>query len=290
MSKERLDVLLAARGLAESRERARAAIMGGGVYVNNQKADKPGARFSPDADIEMRVKENPFVSRGGLKLQKALREFGVNPEGLRVLDGGASTGGFTDCLLQNGASKVWAVDVGYGQLAWSLRNDSRVVCIERTNIRSLTRDTLNGETADMAVLDLSFISLALALPSVRGVTAAGAPVICLVKPQFEAGRELVGKGGVVKDVSVHRQVLQEHILAAKTAGFGVKAFTYSPIKGPKGNIEFLSHLIAGAPSEVTEKDIDRTVTDAHSVGEGLYENRAVREQHERPGRQNHGGG
>lgn len=254
-------MLLAGRGLFPSRERARAAIMSGGVYVNGQKADKPGTQFTAGAEIEVREKETPFVSRGGQKLQKALTEFGVNPAGLRVLDGGASTGGFTDCLLQNGAAKVWAVDVGYGQLAWHLRGDPRVVSIERTNLRYLTKDHLHGETADMAVLDLSFISLTLVLPAVRTVTAEGAPVICLVKPQFEAGREKVGKGGVVKSTDVHAEVLNEHIISAEAAGFGVKGITFSPIKGPKGNIEFLTLLRAGANS--ADIDTDRAVRTAH---------------------------
>jgi 23S rRNA (cytidine1920-2'-O)/16S rRNA (cytidine1409-2'-O)-methyltransferase len=260
--KERLDVLLVGRGLFESRERARAAIMSGGVYVDGQKADKPGMGFRGDADIEVRQKAVPYVSRGGLKLEKALREFKLDVSGLRVLDGGASTGGFTDCLLQNGASFVWAVDVGYGQLAWELRNDPRVECVERTNIRNLTREHLGGGLADMAALDLSFISLSLVLPAVRGVLAEGAPAVCLVKPQFEAGRDKVGKGGVVRGQETHSEVLQAHILSAHEAGFGVKDITFSPIKGPKGNIEFLSILEAGGDSAKLD------------IGRLFYENRA----------------
>ena len=244
--KERLDVLLYSRGLFDSRERARAAVMRGDVYVDGQRADKPGTNFSPDAAVEVREKAVPYVSRGGLKLEKALRDFSVDVSGLSVLDGGASTGGFTDCLLKRGASRVWAVDVGYGQLAWELRNDPRVRCLERMNIRHLTREHLDGDWAGMAVLDLSFISLCLVLPAVRAVLTDGAPVICLVKPQFEAGRDKVGKHGVVRDPGIHREVLQNHILSARTAGFGIKALTFSPVKGPKGNIEFLSHLTAGA--------------------------------------------
>jgi 23S rRNA (cytidine1920-2'-O)/16S rRNA (cytidine1409-2'-O)-methyltransferase len=262
--KERLDLILTNRGLFESRERARAAIMSGSVYVNGQKADKPGMAFPSGADIEVRKDSCPFVSRGGLKLQKALDVFGIDPTGLSVLDGGASTGGFTDCLLQSGAAGVWAVDVGYGQLAWSLRNDPRVVCIERTNIRNLTPDMLGGSLAEMAVLDLSFISLGLVLPVIRTVLADGASVICLVKPQFEAGREKVGKGGVVKDKRVHLEVLEAHTLAAQRAGFGVKHITFSPLKGPKGNVEFLSHLIAGAEHS-PQIDLKSVVESAHEV-------------------------
>ena len=260
--RERLDVLLFSRGLFESRERARAAVMRGDVYVDGQKADKPGMAFPPNAAVEVRVKAVPYVSRGGLKLEKALRDFSVDVSGLSVLDGGASTGGFTDCLLQNGACRVWAVDVGYGQLAWELRNDPRVRCVERMNIRSLTREHLDGELADMAVLDLSFISLSLVLPAVRAVLSGGAPVICLVKPQFEAGREKVGKRGVVRDPGTHRQVLRSHIASAEAADFTVKQIAFSPIKGPKGNIEFLSYLAAGAdvPAGI---DVDPIVDAAH---------------------------
>jgi 23S rRNA (cytidine1920-2'-O)/16S rRNA (cytidine1409-2'-O)-methyltransferase len=261
--KERLDLLLTSRGCFESRERARAVIMSGGVYVNGQKADKPGTAFPTDADIEVREKDCPFVSRGGLKLQKALDVFSVDPTGLNILDGGASTGGFTDCLLQNGASLVWAVDVGYGQLAWSLRNDPRVVCIERTNIRNLQLGQIGGKPADMAVLDLSFISLKLVLPTLKTLLTDAAPVICLVKPQFEAGREKVGKGGVVKSAETHLEVLKAHIAAAEGIGFGVKGITFSPIKGPKGNVEFLSYLKAGEAFELTESDLKDVVNAAH---------------------------
>ncbi|MDR0325620.1 MAG: TlyA family RNA methyltransferase [Oscillospiraceae bacterium] len=261
--KERLDVLLVSRGLFGSRERARAAIMGGDVYVDGQKAEKPGTGFRPDAAIEVREKAVPYVSRGGLKLEKALREFSIGVSGLRVLDGGASTGGFTDCLLKHGASRVWAVDVGYGQLAWELRNDPRVVCVERTNIRSLTEEHLDGGPADMAVLDLSFISLSLVLPVIRAVLTDGAPVICLVKPQFEAGRDKVGKHGVVRSPETHCEVLQGHFLSAREAGFGVKQITFSPIKGPKGNIEYLSYLAAGAETALPDGEMERAVEMAH---------------------------
>ncbi|MDR0292715.1 MAG: TlyA family RNA methyltransferase [Oscillospiraceae bacterium] len=263
VEKERLDVLLTRRGFFNSRERARAAIMRGDVYVGGHKSDKPGTGFSPDIEIEVREKAVPYVSRGGLKLEKALWEFGVSVSGLCVLDGGASTGGFTDCLLKNGAARVWAVDVGYGQLAWKLRNDSRVVCMERLNIRNLTRENLDGCYADMAVLDLSFISLSLVLPVIKAVVTRGATAICLVKPQFEAGRERVGKHGVVRDPATHGEVLRRHIMSAEAAGFGVKGITFSPIKGPKGNLEFFSRLEEGAASSVSEGEILQTVESAH---------------------------
>jgi 23S rRNA (cytidine1920-2'-O)/16S rRNA (cytidine1409-2'-O)-methyltransferase len=261
--KVRLDVLLAGRGLFESRERARGAVMSGAVYVDGQKADKPGTGFRTDVRIEVREKAVPYVSRGGLKLEKALREFSLDVSGLRVIDGGASTGGFTDCLLKNGASRVWAVDVGYGQLAWELRNDPRVTGIERMNIRGLTRDHLDGEWADMATLDLSFISLSLVLPVVRGVLTEGAPVVCLVKPQFEAGKDKVGKGGVVRSAETHRDVLRGHLLSAHEAGYSVKGITYSPVKGPKGNIEYLSCLRLGAGTAMPDDEIIKIVETAH---------------------------
>ncbi|MCL1807040.1 MAG: TlyA family RNA methyltransferase [Oscillospiraceae bacterium] len=261
--KERLDVLLVRKGYFATRERARSAIMSGGVYVSGQKEDKPGTGIAPDSEIEVREKDCPYVSRGGFKLEKALRAFSIDVSGLRVLDGGASTGGFTDCLLKHGAAHVWAVDVGYGQLAWTLRNDPRVTCSERCNLRNVTKELLGGEAADMAVLDLSFISLSLVLPAVRTVLRDGAPVVCLVKPQFEAGREKVGKGGVVRGAETHTEVLQEHVRIADEAGCGVKGITFSPIKGPKGNIEFLSFLQAGAESSITDDVIEEIVNNAH---------------------------
>ncbi|MDR1669158.1 MAG: TlyA family RNA methyltransferase [Oscillospiraceae bacterium] len=260
--KIRLDVLLTERGLFESRERSRAAVMSGDVYVNGQREDKPGAGFPADAGIEVRRNAVEYVSRGGLKLAKALDTFGISVLGLRVLDGGASTGGFTDCLLKCGASHVWAVDVGYGQLAWPLRNDERVTCIERFNIRALTSDHLGG-LAGMATLDLSFISLSLVLPAVKKVLVQNAPVVCLVKPQFEAGRGKVGKNGVVRDAAVHLDVLQGFSLSAAAAGYGVKGITFSPIKGPKGNIEFLAHLNAGGVESPPAEELESVVRSAH---------------------------
>jgi 23S rRNA (cytidine1920-2'-O)/16S rRNA (cytidine1409-2'-O)-methyltransferase len=263
MSKQRLDVLLAARGLFDSRERARAAVMEGSVYVNGQKADKPGTGIGPDAAIEVRGKANPYVSRGGLKLEKALCEFSIDVTGLNVLDGGASTGGFTHCLLKHGAARVFAVDVGYGQLAWELRNDERVTLLERFNLRYITAAHLGGVLADMATLDLSFISLSPVLPAVNAVLKVGSAAVCLIKPQFEAGRDKVGKGGVVRGVGNHREVLNAHIKAAEAAGFGVKELSFSPIKGPKGNIEYLSHLVSGLKSEVNGETAGKIIEKAH---------------------------
>lgn len=263
MDKIRLDLLLVQRGLFPSREKARAAIMSGDVYVCGQREDKPGTGFHENVEIEVREKAVPFVSRGGLKLEKALDSFAIDVSGLSVLDGGASTGGFTDCLLRRGASHVWAVDVGYGQLAWELRNDSRVTVIERFNIRNLSREHLDNNAADMAVLDLSFISLSLVLPVIRNVVCDGAPVICLVKPQFEAGRDKVGKNGVVRDPETHLAVLQAFYLSAEAAGFGVKELSFSPIKGPKGNIEFLAYLAAGGKTDVSADYLRNVIERAH---------------------------
>ncbi len=261
--KIRLDVLLTERGLFESREKARAAVMSGEVYVNGQKEEKPGVGFPSGADIEIRRKSTAYVSRGGLKLEKALDTFGISVEGLLVLDGGASTGGFTDCLLRRGAKHVWAVDVGYGQLAWTLRNDERVTCLERFNIRSLTSDHLNNTLVDMAVLDLSFISLSLVLPVIMRILCPNAPLICLIKPQFEAGREKVGKNGVVRDAPVHLEVLKHFTLAALRIGFSVKGITFSPIKGPKGNIEFLAHLTKSGGESLSYEELEHVIRSAH---------------------------
>ena len=260
MSKIRLDVALFERGLCPSRERARTTIMSGVVYVDGQKAEKPGTEIRETSEIE--VRENPlaYVSRGGLKLEKALDTFGIDVTGLHVIDAGASTGGFTDCLLQRGAAHVWAVDVGYGQLAWAIRNDPRVTCMERTNIRLMTPDML-GRAADMAVMDLSFISLSLVLPVIKSMTVPGGNVVCLVKPQFEAGREKVGKKGVIRDPEVHIEVLRRFCAQSGELDMPVKEITFSPIKGPTGNIEFLAHLVsAGAPGDV---DIEKLVCEAH---------------------------
>ena len=239
--KERLDVLLVSLGLAESRAKAQATIMAGEVYVNGQKADKSGMEVDITSNVEVRGSACPYVSRGGLKLEKALRNFGVDPTGYVCSDSGASTGGFTDCLLQQGASKVFAIDVGYGQLAWKIRNDPRVVVMERTNIRYVTPEDL-GEKLDLSVIDVSFISLSLVLPVVKTLLKPMGQVLCLIKPQFEAGRDKVGKKGVVRDAAVHEEVLQNFISLAKSLGFTIRNLTFSPVKGPEGNIEFLAHL------------------------------------------------
>lgn len=239
--KERLDVLLVEKGLCESRSRAQAVIMSGEVYVNGQKSDKPGTPTDVEAEIEVRGNACPYVSRGGLKLEKALRDFGVDPTGLTCLDSGASTGGFTDCLLQNGAKQVFAIDVGYGQLAWSIRTDPRVVCMERTNIRYVTPEQL-GTPVQLAVIDVSFISLRIVLPAVKALLSADGRIVCLIKPQFEAGKENVGKKGVVRDPAVHQAVLNSFLQLADELQMTVRNLTFSPVKGPEGNIEFLGHL------------------------------------------------
>ena len=247
-AKQRLDVALVERGLAETRQKAQATIMSGIVYVNGQKVDKAGFAVAPEAQLEVRGNALPYVSRGGLKLEKAMREFGLCLDGCVCADIGASTGGFTDCMLQNGAVKVYAVDVGYGQLDWKLRSDPRVVCMERTNARYLTHEQVPDEL-DFASIDVSFISLKLILPAVNGLLRDGGHVACLVKPQFEAGREKVGKKGVVRDPAVHLEVLEHFLGHARESGYGVLALTYSPIRGPEGNIEYLGYLEKGAAAE-----------------------------------------
>lgn len=241
MKKLRLDQLVFDLGLTESRERAKTTIMSGVVFVNGQRADKPGMAVSPDAKIELRGETLPFVSRGGYKLDKALRVFPVDPAGKVCIDCGASTGGFTDVLLQHGAAKVYSVDVGYGQLAWKLRNDERVVNLERTNLRYVTSEQI-PEVLDLAVMDVSFISIKLVLPAVKALLKDGADIICLIKPQFEAGRDEVGKKGVVRDVRVHEQVVQSILDFAPGIGLSVCGLDYSPIKGPEGNIEYICHM------------------------------------------------
>lgn len=241
LQKERLDILLVKRGCLESREKARSSIMAGIVLVDGVREDKPGSRFNEDCIIEIKENINPYVSRGGLKLEKALKSFGISLKGMVALDIGASTGGFTDCMLKNGAIRVFAVDVGYGQLAWPLRNDERVVNMERTNIRYVKPSEL-GAGVDFATIDVSFISLKKVLPVVKELLTDDGEVLCLIKPQFEAGREKVGKHGVVRDVAVHTQVVKEISTFAVQTGFGLKGLTFSPIKGPEGNIEYLAYL------------------------------------------------
>ena len=242
MSKKmRLDVLLVERGLLDSRQKAQANIMAGLVFVNGQLVDKPGTAVAEDAPVEVRGHALPYVSRGGLKLEKAMRTFPITLAGRTCADIGASTGGFTDCMLQNGAAKVYAVDVGYGQLDWKLRSDPRVVCLERTNARYLDRQQIPDEL-DFASIDVSFISLKLIFPALYGLLRQGGEIACLIKPQFEAGREKVGKKGVVRDPKVHLEVLEGFLTHAKENHFTVLGVTYSPIRGPEGNIEYLGYL------------------------------------------------
>ena len=239
--KERLDVLLVNRGLAASREKAKAVIMAGIVYVDGQKEDKAGATFVDTVNIEVRGNTLKYVSRGGLKLEKAMSHFGLSLEGKVCMDVGASTGGFTDCMLQNGAVKVYSIDVGHGQLDWKLRNDPRVVCKERTNIRYVTPEDI-GEPASFVSIDVSFISLTKVLTPVRELLAENGEIVCLIKPQFEAGREKVGKKGVVRDPKVHLEVIRAVMDFASSIGFEILHLEFSPIKGPEGNIEYLLHL------------------------------------------------
>jgi len=266
-NKERLDVLLLNRGYFDSRSKAQAVIMSGDVYVDGQKADKAGACYDINAEIEVRGSVCPYVSRGGLKLEKALRDFGVDPTGFVCSDSGASTGGFTDCLLQQGAKKVFAIDVGYGQLAWKIRNDPRVVTMERTNIRYVTPEQI-GEPLDLSVVDVSFISLKLVLPVIKNLlNQDNGRVLCLIKPQFEAGKEKVGKKGVVRDPAVHEEVLCGFVELAKSLAFTIRDLTFSPVKGPEGNIEFLGYLSL-EPGEDRVPDISELVQQAHSSLKG----------------------
>ena len=240
--KKRLDLLMVERALAPSREKAKAYIMSGEVYVNGQKEDKAGSNFPAEAVIEVRGNTLKYVSRGGLKLEKAMETFDLpSLVGAVAIDAGASTGGFTDCMLQNGAAKVYAVDVGYGQLAWNLRQDPRVVCMERTNVRYLTSEDI-PDPLDFGSVDVSFISLRLILPALRPLLKETGQLVCLIKPQFEAGKEKVGKKGVVRDPAVHLEVLEHFLIHAKENHFTVLGVTYSPIRGPEGNIEYLGYL------------------------------------------------
>ena len=264
--KERLDVLLVSRGLAETRTKAQAIIMSGDVYVGGQKADKPGMSYEDTVEIEVRGQACPYVSRGGLKLEKALRDFGVDPTGYVCSDSGASTGGFTDCLLQQGAAKVFAIDVGYGQLAWKIRQDPRVVCMERTNIRYVQPEDL-GEPLDLSVVDVSFISLKIVLPAIARLLKPTGQVLCLIKPQFEAGKEKVGKKGVVRDPAVHQEVLEHFVALADELGFTIRNLTFSPVKGPEGNIAFLGHLSREAGVR-NVPDLAALVAEAHETLKG----------------------
>ena len=261
VSKERIDCALVNRGLIESREKAKAVIMSGIVFVNNQKCDKAGDTVSSDDKIEIRGEKLKYVSRGGLKLEKAVNSFSLNLSGLICADIGASTGGFTDCMLQNGAAKVYSVDVGYGQLAWKLRTDSRVVNLERTNFRYVTREQI-PDALDFASVDVSFISLSLILPVLNGLLKQGGKSVCLIKPQFEAGRENVGKKGVVRDKEVHISVINKIIDVAVNNGFSVLDLDFSPIKGPEGNIEYLCFLQKSDNAEVIVNKTAESVVSA----------------------------
>ena len=267
MGKKRLDVLLCERGLLESRQKAQAVIMAGQVFVGGQRADKAGFATDEAASIEIRGQSPAYVSRGGLKLEKAMDTFPIALEGAVCGDIGASTGGFTDCMLKHGAARVYAVDVGYGQLAWSLRSDPRVVCLERTNARYLTHGEIPDQL-DFSSVDVSFISLKLILPALRGVLKPTGQVACLIKPQFEAGRDKVGKKGVVRDPAVHREVLEHFLVHAFDADFTVKDITFSPIKGPEGNIEYLGYLTAGRGVPYTG-DLGALVEASHQALEGV---------------------
>ena len=261
-AKKRLDVVLVERGLQESRQKAQATIMSGLVFVGGQRVDKPGSPVAEDAQIEIRGNVLPYVSRGGLKLEKAMRQFPITLTGAVCGDIGASTGGFTDCMLQNGAQKVYAVDVGYGQLAWKLRSDPRVVCLERTNARYLDHEQV-PDVLDFASIDVSFISLKLIFPALYSLLREGGEIACLIKPQFEAGPEKVGKKGVVRDPKVHLEVLENFLTHAKDNHFTVLGITYSPIRGPEGNIEYLGYLRkSGEPDTIP--DLAALVDASHS--------------------------
>lgn len=265
VKKERLDVLLVKKNLVQSRERAKTTIMAGMVIVDGNKIDKAGTMVKETADIRVLGNQIPYVSRGGLKLEKAIKEFGVELKGKVTADIGASTGGFTDCMLQNGAVKVFAIDVGYGQLAWSLRTDERVVNMERTNVRNVTPEDI-GQLIDLASIDVAFISLEKVLPAVKAMLKPDGQVVALIKPQFEAGKEKVGKKGVVRDPKVHLEVIHKVIDTAREMEFVTKELTFSPVKGPEGNIEYLVWLTKDkdADDNVTDEVMASTVELAHS--------------------------
>ena len=264
-SKERLDVLLVNRGLADSREKAKAIIMSGNVYVDGQKEDKAGSSFNETVNIEVRGNTLKYVSRGGLKLEKAMENFDVTIEGKICMDVGSSTGGFTDCMLQNGAVKVYSVDVGHGQLAWKLRNDERVVCMEKTNIRYVTPEDI-ADKIDFSSIDVSFISLTKVLLPVKNLLTDDGQIVCLIKPQFEAGREKVGKKGVVRDIEVHLEVVNKIVNFLIENDFNVLGLSFSPIKGPEGNREYLVYFTKDKEKEGTFElsQIDDVVRESHS--------------------------
>lgn len=265
--KERLDVLLVNRKMADSREKAKAIIMSGIVYVNGQKEDKAGSMFDIYAGIEIKGSTLKYVSRGGLKLEKAMENFPITLKNKVCMDVGSSTGGFTDCMLMNGAVKVYAVDVGHGQLAWKLRQDERVVVMEKTNIRYVTPDNIE-ELVDFSSIDVSFISLTKVILPVKNLLTESGEIVCLIKPQFEAGRDKVGKKGVVRDINVHKDVVRMVLDYAMSIGFDVAGLDYSPIKGPEGNIEYLAYLKKTGKEQgemICETDIDYTVSESHKI-------------------------
>ncbi len=263
--KERLDILLVKNGLADSREKAKAMIMAGNVFVNGQREDKAGSTFKEDVQIEVKGNTLKYVSRGGLKLEKAMDNFDIELTDKVCMDVGSSTGGFTDCMLQNGAVKVYAVDVGHGQLDWKLRNDERVVCMEKTNIRYVTPDDI-ADKIQFSSIDVSFISLTKVLLPVRELLTDDGQVVCLIKPQFEAGREKVGKKGVVREKSVHVEVIEMVIEYASSIGFGILNLDFSPVKGPEGNIEYLVHLLKNDTSVLPDSIVPEVIVDkAHEV-------------------------
>lgn len=262
--KERLDVMLVNRGFATSREKAKAIIMSGIVFVDGQREDKAGSTFDDKVNIEVKGATLKYVSRGGLKLEKAMQHFDVALEGKVCMDVGSSTGGFTDCMLQNGAVKVYAVDVGHGQLDWKLRNDERVVCMEKTNIRYVTPDQID-EKVEFASIDVSFISLTKVLGPVKELLTDKGEIVCLIKPQFEAGREKVGKKGVVRDWKVHEEVIHMVMEFAASIGFVLCNLEFSPIKGPEGNIEYLLHLSKDTEHMAGEIDVEAIVNVSHGT-------------------------
>ena len=264
--KKRLDVLVYEKGFCESREKAKAIIMSGIVYVDNQKADKCGTQYDEKCNIEVRGNTLKYVSRGGLKLEKAMENFDLTLKDKITMDIGASTGGFTDCMLQNGAKKVYSIDVGYGQLAWKLRSDERVVNLERTNFRNVTHEQVPDDI-DFFSIDVSFISLKLLLPVARNLLTDNGEAVCLIKPQFEAGREKVGKKGVVREKSTHHEVIEKVTEFAVSIGFSVLEITFSPIKGPEGNIEYLVHLKKCPEEEakIETKELDQVVDEAFAA-------------------------
>lgn len=263
--KERLDILLVKNGLADSREKAKAMIMAGNVFVNGQREDKAGSNFSEDVKLEVKGNTLKYVSRGGLKLEKAMQNFDIELTGKVCMDVGSSTGGFTDCMLQNGAVKVYAVDVGHGQLDWKLRNDERVVCMEKTNIRYVTPEDI-ADRIQFSSIDVSFISLTKVLLPVKELLTDDGQVVCLIKPQFEAGREKVGKKGVVREKSVHVEVIEKVVEYASSIGFGILNLDFSPVKGPEGNIEYLVHLLKNDTSVLPVDIVPEVIVNkAHEV-------------------------